>query len=816
MYALISRELILLTVSAWSIVKAKHRSGSPVCFSGGNAVQQIENGGALLQSSLISSSVPTEESLSPESALIPGYDPTTPEGGGYYYQSGGSETKSHKPANELSTDEGAADGYYHHGAGSGAGSSSRAAPADEAATANQVVQGEVGSDAQLKFDSSAKLPGAGTLPPDVLAAADHTSAALTGMEGLPPDILAATSHAKATLSGDAILAATNHAKAALRGDDSLAATNDAEATTNDAKAALSGDQSLFANDVGGTTGSRNGGANNAGSDMHVAKGLPSSSKISSVPIAANRVAKTVDLRGAAVALQPTTPSTSKNAMLQGQGFAPQIGGNEPRSGQPIRSALQAPLLPMQPAQSPQLQAQLAQQALQQPQAWQPQQQPSQQIWQQPGQWQLQASNSVGSTAATSLVGPPLTASNEPRGGSAVAPQVPQKLLYTPIQQGIVYSSPPIVVPASASKYAAPQMLVAQPDVAVSPSLSQPAPEATSIGAKNTTANVSSSSLSNSSNTSSTVQEISTTPFPENDNLCRTREDERAVVWYMETAPGGSPCVFGVDPRDEGRHCIYDNGKYGSDGWCYTDKDRYAWGSCNGNCPLFGLHAQLGEKIDAVNEQVQEVNKQMDELFAPTTTTTTFSTIPLTPAPNVSNVSNAPEVTTPPPESLEVGATSAPTIPPATLPQPTAAPTTEPTVEATTAPPTAPAPPPAPAIPKGPLAPAAAPVSTQSKAPLAAAPGMPLAAAPGLPPGMGPNPNPKLSAELASAPGPFPGYSSMITQRQTTPNAARTPPMPLAAQGPGVDASDTAWTSILSAAQRHDAGALRQLLGVTGT
>merc|ERR550514_700719 len=36
--------------------------------------------------------------------------------------------------------------------------------------------------------------------------------------------------------------------------------------------------------------------------------------------------------------------------------------------------------------------------------------------------------------------------------------------------------------------------------------------------------------------------------------CVTRHDPRATSWYAETAPDGTPCVFGVDPRDEGRHC----------------------------------------------------------------------------------------------------------------------------------------------------------------------------------------------------------------------------------------------------------------------
>merc|ERR1719401_1217783 len=76
--------------------------------------------------------------------------------------------------------------------------------------------------------------------------------------------------------------------------------------------------------------------------------------------------------------------------------------------------------------------------------------------------------------------------------------------------------------------------------------------------------------------------------------CTTRVDDRVDAFGYTTAPTGSTCVFGVDPRDEGSHCIEDNGQYGSYGWCYTSADAASWGSCSENCPLYGELKIIGE------------------------------------------------------------------------------------------------------------------------------------------------------------------------------------------------------------------------------
>lgn len=94
--------------------------------------------------------------------------------------------------------------------------------------------------------------------------------------------------------------------------------------------------------------------------------------------------------------------------------------------------------------------------------------------------------------------------------------------------------------------------------------------------------------------------------------CQTKEDERVASWFTETAPAGTACIFGVDVRDEGGHCIYSEGEFGSNGWCFTNKDATQWGSCNEHCPLYGAPKHLGTKIDAVTEIVSKVNKHIEE------------------------------------------------------------------------------------------------------------------------------------------------------------------------------------------------------------
>jgi len=90
--------------------------------------------------------------------------------------------------------------------------------------------------------------------------------------------------------------------------------------------------------------------------------------------------------------------------------------------------------------------------------------------------------------------------------------------------------------------------------------------------------------------------------------CATRKDPRATAWFTETAPEGTPCVFGADTRDEGAHCIFENGDYGTNGFCFTKADRSEWGSCNDKCPLYGQPAALGNKLDSLLSAVKQIKK----------------------------------------------------------------------------------------------------------------------------------------------------------------------------------------------------------------
>merc|ERR1719375_1833232 len=92
--------------------------------------------------------------------------------------------------------------------------------------------------------------------------------------------------------------------------------------------------------------------------------------------------------------------------------------------------------------------------------------------------------------------------------------------------------------------------------------------------------------------------------------CATRADDRIQSWFASAAAPGSPCIFGVDVRDESSHCIYEDGAYGSFGWCFTASDRSEWGACNEHCPLYGAPSALGKKIDSVAAKIDKVVEKL--------------------------------------------------------------------------------------------------------------------------------------------------------------------------------------------------------------
>lgn len=101
-------------------------------------------------------------------------------------------------------------------------------------------------------------------------------------------------------------------------------------------------------------------------------------------------------------------------------------------------------------------------------------------------------------------------------------------------------------------------------------------------------------------------ELTRTPGPSQKLDCVTRKDSRIAAWFAQTAAEGTPCVFGVDVNDEGSHCIFDGGEYGSNGWCYTDAKGMGWGSCGDACPLSGPPESLDRKLRGVAETVGKI------------------------------------------------------------------------------------------------------------------------------------------------------------------------------------------------------------------
>jgi len=111
--------------------------------------------------------------------------------------------------------------------------------------------------------------------------------------------------------------------------------------------------------------------------------------------------------------------------------------------------------------------------------------------------------------------------------------------------------------------------------------------------------------------------------------CFTREDPRVSSLGYTTAKAGTPCKFGLDERDEGWHCIMDDRKYGSLGWCYTEDDLGEWGACDSGCPLFGQEQILGEKLDKLEDLVSNVSKALENFKS-------LDELPSTPISNKSN------------------------------------------------------------------------------------------------------------------------------------------------------------------------------------
>jgi len=110
--------------------------------------------------------------------------------------------------------------------------------------------------------------------------------------------------------------------------------------------------------------------------------------------------------------------------------------------------------------------------------------------------------------------------------------------------------------------------------------------------------------------------VATTTLFENLVGCATRADPRVERRLMfarrsKPAPDGTPCVFGAVDRDEGNHCVYDSGRFGSFGWCFTRYDRTQWGSCSEFCAPGGSTDLIIARIDLLAEKVQAALEKLD-------------------------------------------------------------------------------------------------------------------------------------------------------------------------------------------------------------
>jgi len=86
--------------------------------------------------------------------------------------------------------------------------------------------------------------------------------------------------------------------------------------------------------------------------------------------------------------------------------------------------------------------------------------------------------------------------------------------------------------------------------------------------------------------------------------CVTMETPADSQWLYYVAPTGTPCLFGVDERDEGSHCIDQGGDLAADGWCWTDEARRTWGKCTDSCPLSGQAKVLAKKMDKIYSKLK--------------------------------------------------------------------------------------------------------------------------------------------------------------------------------------------------------------------
>lgn len=94
----------------------------------------------------------------------------------------------------------------------------------------------------------------------------------------------------------------------------------------------------------------------------------------------------------------------------------------------------------------------------------------------------------------------------------------------------------------------------------------------------------------------------------------TSKNQKSQAFTATIAPEDTPCVFGLDDRDEGEHCVEQH-EYGSFGWCWTKKDRSEWGSCGGTCPLVGKNKILGDRIGRAEKMMKKLTSAVYKVIS---------------------------------------------------------------------------------------------------------------------------------------------------------------------------------------------------------
>jgi hypothetical protein len=105
------------------------------------------------------------------------------------------------------------------------------------------------------------------------------------------------------------------------------------------------------------------------------------------------------------------------------------------------------------------------------------------------------------------------------------------------------------------------------------------------------------------------------PPPKTNKTNATKLAWKGACFVRATEPignakPGTKCLFGIVAEDEGSHCVFDHGKYGAFGWCFTDAETKEWGSCSETCPTAGNSKVLIAKINMLENHIVKLLRKL--------------------------------------------------------------------------------------------------------------------------------------------------------------------------------------------------------------